>query len=147
MLVWHSHDAPPLHTRAYDYSRCPRWSVVCRRAGCRTRSPHFQQCPTSPSWRSSLTEQADACSPSGICCSSGEGAEQRQDASVRWYKQMDMLKSVVKSKCFQQPGVKTLVEMNPLITAIWVKKSNKKLHWFITTALKVVFLLWTVDVF
>lgn len=74
-LSWFSpdiqYDIPTLRpqTQRYDDSHCPRWSGVYRKAGCRTRTLHSLQCPTSPSWRSSPTGQADACSQSGICYS------------------------------------------------------------------------------
>lgn len=47
--------------------RCRLRCAASRRAGCRTRNPHFQQSPRRRAWHFSPATQADACSQSGTC--------------------------------------------------------------------------------
>lgn len=77
---WLTYSIVATHSYLHNDSHCPQWSEVCRRAVCRTRSPHFQQCPASPSWHFSPAVPAVVCSRSDTCCSSGGGAEQNQHA-------------------------------------------------------------------
>lgn len=64
------HNQLESHTLLYPH--CLPGIAACRKAGYRTRIPHFPLSPKSLSWHSSPTVQVGACSPSSIYCFSSE---------------------------------------------------------------------------